>query len=483
MAKMRKSRTSNIKDAEIDFRVLRFTSHDNAFLSAVGRHSQESRWLVEVIGKPEPVDICVTVDKAIMGSPEVHVSCKGEQVFPTDSHQKAKLVNDFYWRWPFRGTVRGLLVPDAYEVIPEHSVIEHWLPATLTQQTDDGHFKATVKMPMVHGGFKAIELPLVKASNIRDAKTHMPLVIPERELVLDVPVKSPLHPTLSVTNAGASTDEQLLTHLFARRTPPPKKGLMGPPEKQPRVTFHVSKDRTKINASVGCSQLNHFLTGEVRSVEQHTEGKLKKWWRFQIGPFAEHIVQVEKRSAGNKTVTLTVDGEVLCEAKAEDIESRDDWWECHFRFMGERYVDWLVHTCNSEGVPLDSMDTVVQRTVFAHFCSVSFVEDISEAILYIGNDEFSDLPHARQPPSIETNEWAPEALGASFGLVVPYKVDPDAPTGFRAALASKPGGGGGIFDIFGCCANAGAAVQKDDAVAGVAESTEPHPGAAIKAER
>jgi len=484
---LHKSRTSNIKDAEIDFRVLRFTSHDNAFLSAVGRHSVESRWLVEIAGKPEPVDICVTVDKAIIGSPQVHVSCKGEQVFPKGSKEKATLVKDFHWQWPFRGTVRGLLVPDAYEVLPEHSVKEQWLSATLTQQTEDGFFKATVKMPAVGGGFKSVELPVVRASNIRDAKTHMPLVVPECELVLEVPVQNPLHPTLRAASAGGrgGPDEQLVTHLFARRTPAPPKGLTGPRAEDPRVTFQVSKDRTKVNASVGYSRLKHFLTGEVRAVRRETESRLKKWWRFQIGPFAEHIVQVEKKSksAADKTITLTVDGEVLCEAKAEDIESREDWWECHFRFMGERYLDWNVHTCNSDGVPLDAMGNVVQRTAFAHFCSVSFVEDISEATLYIDNREYADFPDAREPMSTEPTEWTPEALGASFGLMVPHKIDPDAPTGLGAVLANSLGGGrGGLFGMFGCCAPSEASVQKDDIVAGVDAAAETNEITATKTE-
>lgn len=461
MAKYQRSRTSNIKDGEIDFRVLQFTCHDNTFLSGVGKHCQESRWLLEVAGQSQPVDILVTVDKQVMSAPEVHVTCNSKQVFPASSKDKAKLQEDFSWRWPFRGVVRGLQVPDAYHVRSEYSVRDEWYTATLTQQLDDGLFKAMVKMPAGEGRLKEIEFPAVKAANIREAMSHRPLALPKCELVLHVPFKNPLHPTLCVAKEVPglnANSEELITHFLARRTPPPPKGTGLATAKAPDqvIKFEVTKDRKSVKASEGYSVLSHFMSGQVRCVDKQVRGKLKKTFKIQIGPFAEHVVELEKKSTSSKIVTLTVDGEILCEATAEDIESREDWWECQFRFMGEKFLDWHVYECNSNGVPLDKKGHLTHRTVYSHMCTVSFVGDVSSATMQIDGVDYVDLPDAKPQTNAEIVDWSPESLNASFGLVVPFKVDPDAPTGLGMGFGAAGGspGTGGIFDtLFGCCAS------------------------------
>merc|ERR1740121_107384 len=183
-----------------------------------------------------------------------------------------------------------------------------------------------------------------------------------------------------------------MTHYFARRTPAPPDGkLVG---QNPRVTLEVSKERTEVQASVSDSELSHFVSGEVRSVSREAEHNLRKTWKIQIGPFAEHVVQLERRSATSKIITLTIDGQVLCEASAEDIESRGDCWECNFRFLGEKYLEWIVHNCNSEGAPLDSKGSIVNRTAFSHHCVVTCGENIEEASLTIDGRDFGFLADA-----------------------------------------------------------------------------------------
>jgi len=325
---------------------------------------------------------------------------------------------------------------------------EHWFTATVTEQLPDGTFKVTVMMPDGRGKFRPIDFPVVRSANLREAQSKAPVTVPSCSLILSVPKSDPLHATVDVARDGAAAE--LITHFFGRQTPSPPSGLLGPAAQDPKVTFEISKDHRLIQADVGYSNLHHFLSGEVRTVSRDCPTKLKKFWTFQIGPFHKHTVELEKKSTHSKVVTLTVDGEVLCEAAAEDIESREDWWECHFRLFGQKFLEWNLYKTNNDGVPLDAKGQVVQRTVFAHQCSVSFVDNLAEATLHIDGAEYKDLPDFVEPRKEELLSLSPEALMGSFGLTAPYQVDSSAPVGL--GMMGGGGAGGGLFGgLFACC--------------------------------
>lgn len=464
MAKMKRLRTTNIKEVEVDFRVLKFTCHDDSFLTSVGKHCKELRWLIAVSHDPKPVEVCVTVDKQVIGSPEVHVECNSKQVYPAvDNNKKsrAKLTVDFTWRWPFRGLIRGIQVPNYFEVRPEHLLADAWFPATVNEQMEDGQFKVTAMMPNGAGGFRPIDFPVVRATNLREAHSKSPVDVPQCALVLQVPKNDPMHACLLVENGYNQGD--MITHFFARQSPPAPGGLMGARPADPRIVFDVSKDRRLIKANVGYATLTHFLSGQVRTVSRDSPSRLKKNWTIQVGPYATHVVQLEKASQNSKVVTLTVDGEVLCESAAEDIEAREDWWECNFRLTGERFLEWNIHKTNVDGVALPIKGQVVQRTIFSHNCNVSFTDNISEATLYVDNFEYKELPDAVEPTNDQALEMAPEALSGSFGLTAPYQVDSMAPTGMIASFRGAAGEGGGFFDnLFSCCSDP--PITRDDVI-------------------
>lgn len=464
---MKKSRTAPIEDVEVDFRVLRFTCHDSTFLASIGKHCRELTWLVEVGGTPQPLDVHVMVDKQVMMSPEVHIACNGNQVFPaekggaTTTPTKAKLREDFAWKWPFRGLIRGIGLREHFEVRPESSVGEHWYLATITEQRDDGYFKATVLMPDFQGGVREVDFPAVHARNVRETFTKAPLVVPQCSLVLWVPVEDPLHATLLVERDYPGSTPELITHFFARSTPRPPKGLGGPPAPEQKVRFQVSKDRRVVTCSLGYHALNHFLSGEVRTVAKETEGKLKRTWVIEVGPFGRHEIHVEKTKEKSKVVTLTVDGEILCESSAEDIDCHEhDRWECPFRLQGQRYLEWQVYETNADGDVQDTVGVVLQRTTYKHQCCVTVGENVAEAKLFIDGREFRDLPDTLEIHKELPLECAPEALLASFGLVAPYKVDPNAPAGLRARAAAAGGSLGASLSLFSCCTSSPVATNE-----------------------
>jgi len=433
MRTVRRERTVAIAEDEIDFMVLQFSCVDSSILSTIGKHCQETTWKIVAGGVTVPIDINLHIDKSVIGSPQVSVKWDGNQVFPAGAATKAKLNQDLIWKVPFRGMIKGLTVPDFFELRPEHHLSDDWYSATLLEQRADGLFKALAKMPDGNGGIKEVNYPAVKSENIREAAgTKKPVCAPHRELVLKVPQDDPLRSAvLSVDN------QEHVTHFFARPTPPPSRdGQDGAARLvKPRILFKVTQQREKVVVDAGHAVLSHFLSGDIRSLRQSTS-RTAKTWTFQFGPFAEHLVEIERRYKSSKAITLSVDGEVLCEGEAEDIDSRPGMWECKFQLVGERYIDWEVYESDVNGRTLDSTDIVRQRHKYSQECVVSMPEgerDLATAKLAMGGVDFPELPEVREQAfSDEQLELAPEALLGSYGLIVPYKVNEKAPMGFSA---------------------------------------------------
>jgi len=136
-----------------------------------------------------------------------------------------------------------------------------------------------------------------------------------------------------------------------------------------------------------------------------------------------------------------IDGDILVEAAAEDLESPEGFWACQFRFIGEKCLDWEVYESDGRGRALNSTCVVEQPAKFSVACIVYFQEslhDLGEASLYIDGKDFRELP---QPFPDERQGGLclqPEALAFSYSLIVPHKcrdrVEEHGPSGSTAGL-------------------------------------------------
>lgn len=464
--RLARRRTFAVGTNEVDFAVLEYTCRDSSVISSLGKSCMESSWKIAVGGGSSMLDLKLTVDTKIVGKPEVSFVCGGKPVFPpSGSKSKGKLKEDLKWQCPFRGTIQGIGERGRYELKPEHASSDIWYPATVLEQRSDGLFKAVAMMPSDEKLPKEVTMPAVRQENLREVDGQKKQVrTPMRSLVLEVPVKDPLRSTLSVDGS------QLITHFFARPTPPPPKGAKAETEDStdgptvakpvhPRLLFSVSKDRSAVTCEVGHSVLVHFLNGEVRRPPGQDGDKSKRSWSVQIGPFATHTIEVERRYTLSRVVTLVVDGDLLVESTAEDLESPEGFWECRFRFVGEKFLDWKIFETTPAGGTLRTQTVVSEKRTYHHDCVISIPTDerysttgvdLSTAKLTIDGTDFSELPETREVHGEESLVLAPEALKGVYSLSAPSKINYSPPSSLSTILDSMGvscGAGGGLF----CC--------------------------------
>lgn len=282
----------------------------------------------------DPIDIKLHVQEHKLHSNEVEIQCNGQPIFHgAGSHAKAKMTEDFRYQWPFRGAIQGINERNLFEVRPAHSSYtscERWFPAVITGQRDDGLFEVSAQEPDGSGRITEVKYPAVHKDNLREVGSWKPLAVPEQNLTLAVPKQFPLRAELLV-------DGEVVTHLFGRPSPP-----VGATQVKPEIALKVSKDRSAVTANVGHQVLSHFVSGEVQAKTSEVE-RLRHSWTVQLGPFAEHTVTIVKKHTLGKIITLLVDGEVLVESSAADIHFQGDEWQCKFRFIGERVLDFEVY--------------------------------------------------------------------------------------------------------------------------------------------
>jgi hypothetical protein len=354
------------------------------------------------------------------------------------------MIEDFCYTWPFRARILGLGERNCFEFHPPHSTGDSWFPATITFQREDGLFEVTVQELDQNGQLMDVKYPAVERTNLRAASTGKPLVIPEDAFILEVPKRDPLHATLRMANGD------FVTHHFGRPSPPLS-------AKGKEVGFQVSKDRRQVTADVGHSVLAHFNSGEVQSIKSDVQ-RLRHMWGFQLGPFAEHTVEISKKSTMGKIITLLVDGEVLVESTPAEIGCEGSEWECTFKFFGERVMDFEVFTTNKDGTPLDETGHVKHRKRYTNTCKVVLPNDrdFSTAKLFIDDAPFTSFirPRPLNQPDREEQSLAmdPLALQHTYDIITPYMVDHAAPSdieAFTQKLIVKADGKG-VAGYFGC---------------------------------
>jgi len=452
--------------------VLQYTCRDQSVITTLSTSCQESNWKIAVGGGSHVIDLKLIVDTHLVGKPSVGVVCNGKHIFPHSDNDRAKLKEDLKWQCPFRGTIVGIGERNCFEFKPEHGDGDLWYAATVLGQREDGLFKVAVSMPAGEGGLRVVEFPAVKEELLREAEGQKrPVKTPLRSLILQVPMADPKSSTLSVDGST------LMTHFFSRPTPAPSKeqggssltGLLTPT----RTLFRVSRDGSQVTSELGHDQLSHFLSGQVKQIAQDAS-KDRRTWRLQIGPFATHEIELERKYRFNKTISLTVDGELLVESTAEDLESPEGIWQCNFRFSGEKFVDWEVFEKSPSGQTLRTQAVVSDKRPYSHECVVSFpVEealasqmDLSVATLVIDGIEYLELPKGLQAVEEEGLTLDVQALKGSYSLSVPTKVNTSPPSMLENALASLgvTGCGGPGRGVFCCGSTAPAQIQGEATV-------------------
>lgn len=452
--------------------VLQYTCRDQSVITTLSTSCQESNWKIAVGGGSHVIDLKLIVDTHLVGKPSVGVVCNGKHIFPHSDNDRAKLKEDLKWQCPFRGTIVGIGERNCFEFKPEHGDGDLWYAATVLEQREDGLFKVAVSMPAGEGGLRVVEFPAVKEELLREAEGQKrPVKTPLRSLILQVPMADPKSSTLSVDGST------LMTHFFSRPTPAPSKeqggssltGLLTPT----RTLFRVSRDGSQVTSELGHDQLSHFLSGQVKQIAQDAS-KDRRTWRLQIGPFATHEIELERKYRFNKTISLTVDGELLVESTAEDLESPEGIWQCNFRFSGEKFVDWEVFEKSPSGQTLRMQAVVSDKRPYSHECVVSFpVEealasqmDLSVATLVIDGIEYLELPKGLQAVEEEGLTLDVQALKGSYSLSVPTKVNTSPPSMLENALASLgvTGCGGPGRGVFCCGSTAPAQIQGEATV-------------------
>lgn len=432
--------------------VLQYGCLDNGVVQALGKSCLVWNWLVSV-GGGSTVDLKLTVDTHILGKPEISLTMGGQSIFPpSGGKEKAKLKEDLKWQCPFRGQIAGVGELHRYELRPEHGDGSTWYPATVRRQRDDGLFEVSAQLP---GGeaSKEVNFPAVRRELLRDAESKIPVKPEMRSLVLTVPCKDPKNSTLTVDSSDSST---LITHFFARRTPAVVKDqattLADAKYEPSRILLSATQNRSAVTCSVGHTVLEHFLSGEVRGSHQELSGH-RGHWKVQIGPFAFHTIELERRYLLSQVFTLAVDGEILCEASAEDLESPSGTWECSFRFLGEKFLDWEVFEQTPAGVTLGTSGLVSKRTAYSHECVVSFPTDgsidLRNARLTVDGTQHSELPSYREVPLEKPLILDPDALKHSYNLEAPVKYNKNASlmNTVMASLGISCGPSNGLF----CC--------------------------------
>jgi len=417
------------KENEATIMLTEFVCQDESFMSALGSHSKAFTWIVEG-GRKNPVNISLQVEKKMMGKAEILVKEDDRKLFPSgNSDAKASLPEDFVQRWNFCGRAAGLHEEYFYEVefpaTDDHAENEDappqqsaWYPATLTRQLEDGLFEVLACVPDGRGGFNEVVRNAVNSTELRERHTHKRIHVPWRYVKLTIPKSNPLEATFR-----SDKDESILQ--FLAMPTPPAVGLDA--EVASTLTLRVDRGRSFVESDVSVAAFDHFMTGEVRRGDTQAE-RWRKDWALQLGPFAEHSMTIEKGEHAG-VLRLSVDGKRLVEASAQELNCSDGTWRCRFRFIGQRFLEFVVFETNNNGVSLSSQGTVLQESSVEHTCSleVQSLLDLSTAMLQIDGRDFMQLP-----PKVSTpggGHKAPlDSLRQVYGLHVPYKTN-DSYTG------------------------------------------------------
>jgi hypothetical protein len=353
--------------------------------------------------------------------PKARILVDEMSIFPTDqSCTMAKIRGDFHHTWSVDGVTDGMYESNRFELRTKE--YQEWMPATLVGERSAGTFDMEVDIPEAEGSTRVV-FQGVKKHDIRDARTHKTLHPSERTLMLEVPAQDPLQAVLSVD------DCELVTHFFARPSPPTTSNHVTPKS----LALRVSQDRTTVTANMSRSTLASFAKSEVRALQMLAPSGdiMKRMWTLQLGPLARHTIQLEHAQTPSqeaKVFKLTVDNETLVEASADDLECDGDGWLCKFLFSGQRIIDFELPEISEDGHPLETTCSTTQKRRYVHQCRVVVYEDCGQlkAELLVDEVNFDALPFDSSPDDAmlhqASTELSLEELRHVYGIDVPQKV-------------------------------------------------------------
>jgi hypothetical protein len=225
------------------------------------------------------------------------------------------------------------------------------------------------------------------------------------------------------------------------------------------VQFTVNKQRTEATADIGHRDFAEFLQCSPYMVSQEATKK-KRTWKLQIGPFAEHTIELERKWARSKIATLTIDGTPFIEAAPVDLDCASEVWECKFRFKGEKRFNFEVYESNRDGVSLDTRGLIERKMPYVIECELRCPDsgDMTGAQLKVAGIPFENLQPKPTKYDEENIKTTPEALMFTHNLPIPYKINANAKTGLEGVLqstyenVSRQSGSG--FSLFACCTSA-----------------------------
>jgi len=149
--------------------------------------------------------------------------------------------------------------------------------------------------------------------------------------------------------------------------------------------------------------------------------------------------------------TLSVDGDLLVESNAEDLDCPPGQWECKFRFKGERVLNFEVHETSADGHPQDATSSVQQKIRYSRECEIKIVNDhdVRQAQLRLDGILFEKLKSKPSAHQESPMRLTPQAFSMSYPvstvkpepghpdtypLVVPFKVNEGAPLALEAHM-------------------------------------------------
>jgi len=319
MARAR-ARTENIETDQLEFFVEEFCCKEQASVPSLGAHDKVMRWKIRVvgvegqhlapapaIGAPPPPDedagprpaVCQTkvievhVSKGAasrQNRTEVSVVSDFESIFPGPSVEKAmsRMKEDFNYNWKFRGTVpflgrAGFYQLDQGKLFEGPGGDSNWIECTIQEQRPDGLFEISAAANPSRPS-EMTTYPGISPALMRTKAAEKPLEVPQHVLAISVPKDAPHQTTLLV-------DNRPMTLFLGRGSPKGSDGSFGGPTEAMKI--FVEKDRKNCTVYAGHSLLTHYLSGEPMAGEVKPS-KLKKSWVLQLGPFAEHVIEIEE---------------------------------------------------------------------------------------------------------------------------------------------------------------------------------------------
>lgn len=424
----RSKRTSAVQANETDCMIVHYhclAETDQASRTTV----KEASWTAVVGVDATPIHIVLRVCESLDARRDVSITCDGDVILSEQMDDRSSQAK-FEHAWTFTGHIREVHEPNIYEFRPGSAATpQAWYPATLTCLRDDGTYDLVALMSDFDGGLKEVSFSAVAKTNIRRKGANRcsfpgPPASPWRYLCLEVPRCDPMQAVLNIDGS------QMVTHYFARVSPPPCSPLADCSSSNavsstalPRIEMKVDKNRQVVDANVGDSFLKHFMSGEARSIASDQQ-RLRCRWSFQLGPFAEHLVELEKRHATSHVLCLKVDGTILVEAASDGLDCVDGGWECHFFLIGQRALNFEVFEMDARGRALATTGDVAQVAKYTHTCHIKLRDcgDLTKAILSIDEVDFAHLP-AKVDSSAEKHlSMDLQTLWMAYNILVPYRV-------------------------------------------------------------